>query len=194
MPVVTAYDDETAEAEGVASRLLEEVEGGRAWSDQAVLARTNDQLSVVSRALKRAGIPFRIAPAPEAQPPSRAGRADADEQDAVELATFHRAKGLEWESVCVIGIEDGFVPIVHAATTAARDEERRLLYVALTRASEQLHCSWARSRRTNGGRRVDREPSPWLAAVARVARSGHGRITPVDAGRRIAELRAGLGD
>jgi len=193
MPVVTAFDDETAEAEGVASRLLHEMEGGRTWSGQAVLARTNDQLSVVSGALKRAGIPFRIAPAPEAQPTSRPGRATAEEQDAVELATFHRAKGLEWESVCVIGIEDGYVPIVHAATPAAREEERRLLYVALTRASEQLHCSWARSRRTKGGRRVDREPSPWLAAVARVARAGTGRITAVDAGRRIAELRAGLG-
>ena len=63
----------------------------------------------------------------------------------------------------MIGIEDGYVPIVHASTAAAREEERRLLDVALTRASEQLHCSWARSRRTNGGRRVDREPSPWLA-------------------------------
>jgi DNA helicase-2/ATP-dependent DNA helicase PcrA len=193
MPVVTAYDDETAEAEGVASRLLHEMEGGRPWSGQAVLARTNDQLSVVSGALKRAGIPFRIAPAPEAQPPSRPGPANAEDQDAVELATFHRAKGLEWESVCVIGLEDGYVPIVHAATAAAREEERRLLYVALTRASEQLHCSWARSRRIKGGRRVDREPSPWLAAVARVARAGTGRITAVDAGRRIAELRAGLG-
>jgi DNA helicase-2/ATP-dependent DNA helicase PcrA len=193
MPVVTAYDDETAEAEGVASRLLHEVEGGRTWAAQAVLARTNDQLSVVGGALKRAGIPFRMAPAPEAQPSTRPGRANAEENDAVELATFHRAKGLEWESVCVIGIEDGYVPIVHAATAAARAEERRLLYVALTRASEQLHCSWARSRRTHGGRRVDREPSPWLAAVAREARAGNGRITAVDAVRRIAELRAGLG-
>jgi DNA helicase-2/ATP-dependent DNA helicase PcrA len=193
MPVVTAYDDETAEAEGVASRLLHEIEGGRTWSEQAVLARTNDQLSVISRALKRSGIPFRIAPAPEAQPTTRPKRSGEGDQDAVELATFHRAKGLEWESVCVVGIEDGLVPIVHAGTRAARDEERRLLYVALTRASVQLHCSWARSRRTNGGRRVDRQPSPWLAAVARVARAGSGRITPVDAGRRIAELRAGLG-
>jgi len=66
--------------------------------------------------------------------------------------------------------------------------------VALTRASVQLHCSWARSRRTSGGRRVDREPSPWLAAVARVSRTGSGRIGPVDAGRRIAEIRAGLGN
>jgi len=193
MPVVTAYDDETAEAEGVASRLLQEMEGGRSWSEQAVLARTNDQLSVISGALKRAGIPFRIAPAPEAQPTTRPGKADAAEKDAVELATFHRAKGLEWESVCVVGIEDGLVPIVHATTPAAYDEERRLLYVALTRASVQLHCSWARARRTNGGRRMDRQPSPWLAAVARVARAGTGRITPKDAGRRIAELRAGLG-
>jgi DNA helicase-2/ATP-dependent DNA helicase PcrA len=193
MPVVTAYDDETAEAEGVASRLLQEVESGRAWSEQAVLARTNDQLSVISGALKRAGIPFRIAPAPEAQPATRPGRDDTGEKDAVELATFHRAKGLEWESVCVVGLEDGFVPIVHAATPEALAEERRLLYVALTRASVQLHCSWARARRTTGGRRMDRQPSPWLAAVARVARAGTGRITPVDAGRRIAELRAGLG-
>src|SRR5665647_3090169 len=71
MPVVTAYDDETAEAEGVASRLLHELESGRGWSDQAVLARTNDQLSVIGSALKRAGIPFRIAPPPEAQPGTR---------------------------------------------------------------------------------------------------------------------------
>jgi superfamily I DNA/RNA helicase len=193
MPVVTAYDDETAEAEGVASRLLQEVESGRAWSEQAVLARTNDQLSVISGALKRAGIPFRIAPGPEAQTATRPGRDEAGEKNAVELATFHRAKGLEWESVCVVGIEDGFVPIVHATTPEALAEERRLLYVALTRASVQLHCSWARARRTTGGRRMDRQPSPWLAAVARVARAGTGRITPVDAGRRIAELRAGLG-
>ncbi|MGH9097877.1 MAG: ATP-dependent helicase [Acidimicrobiales bacterium] len=193
MPVVTAFEDETAEAEGVASRLLAELEGGRAWSELAVLARTNDQLSVISAALTRSGIPFRMAPAPEAPPATRPGADGAAEADAVELATFHRAKGLEWPSVCVVGIEDGFIPIIHAATDAAREEERRLLYVALTRASVQLHCSWARSRRTNGGRRVDREPSPWLAAVARVSRAGTGRITPVDAGRRIAELRAGLG-
>ena len=193
MPVVTAYDDETAEAEGVASRLLHEMEGGRPWSGQAVLARTNDQLAVVGGALKRSGIPYRIAPAPESQPPGP-GRDGPEDQDAVELATFHRAKGLEWESVCVIGLEDGYVPIIHAVSDAAQQEERRLLYVALTRASEQIHCSWARSRRTNGGRRVDRQPSPWLAAVARVARAGNGRITAIDAGRRIAGLRAGLGD
>ncbi len=90
----------------------------------------------------------------------------------MELATFHRAKGLEWRSVMVVGLEDGFVPIVYAESGPARDEERRLLYVALTRASTQLFCSWARARSMGQGRRVERQPSPWLAAVARVSRTG----------------------
>jgi DNA helicase-2/ATP-dependent DNA helicase PcrA len=113
----------------------------------------------------------------------------ADTVDAVELATFHRAKGLEWTAVYVVGVEDGFVPIVYAASEAARDEERRLLYVALTRASRELHCSWVRTRRMGNGRQMERQPSPWLAGVARVARAGNGRITPKDATRRIAEMR-----
>jgi DNA helicase-2/ATP-dependent DNA helicase PcrA len=218
MPVVTAYDDEQAEAEGVASLILERSEDGRPWSDQAVLARTHDQLSVVGAALHRAGIPYRIAPGPESattdaivapggavgdepgrrragRGPERGGREDrgAAGEGAVELATFHRAKGLEWTSVHVIGVEDGFVPIVYAATEATRDEERRLLYVALTRASTELHCSWARSRTMGNGRQMERQPSPWLASVARVSRTGSGRITPRDAGRRIAAMKAVLG-
>ncbi len=112
--------------------------------------------------------------------------------DAVELATFHRAKGLEWTSVMVVGLEDGFVPIIYAESDAAREEERRLLYVALTRASTDLHCSWSRARTMGHGQKVERQPSPWLAAVARVSRTGTGRPTPVETGRRIAEIRAGL--
>jgi DNA helicase-2/ATP-dependent DNA helicase PcrA len=189
MPVVTAYDDDTAEAEGVASALAERSAEGLRWSDQAVLARTHDQLAVVRAALTRAGIPHRMAPGPESGP-DRAGESVAD---AVELATFHRAKGLEWTSVSVVGLEEGFVPIIYAESEAARAEERRLLYVALTRASQQLHCSWARSRTMGRGRTVERQPSPWLAAVARVSRTGLGRPTPRDTGRRIAEMRAGLG-
>ena len=92
----------------------------------------------------------------------------------------------------MVGLEDGFVPIIYAASAEARDEERRLLYVALTRASRILHCSWARSRTMGNGRTMERQPSPWLASVARVSRTGSGRIAPRDAGRRIAEIRAGL--
>ncbi len=243
MPLVTAYDDEEAEAEGVASLILDSTEGGRPWSDHAVLARTNEQLMVAGRALARAGIPYRTAAAPEdtvrpadGPPPDpdvpddpngpdvpdsdkevddgalaaegpwsrQAGsagsrpapggtrRAAPRAANAVELATFHRAKGLEWDTVFVVGLEDGYVPIAYAAADEARGEERRLLYVALTRASRQLHCSWARKRRTGTGRRRERDPSPWLAAVARVSRPGLGRAAPGQAGRRIAELRAAL--
>ena len=57
MPVVTAYEDDVAEAEGVVALLSERSAEGLAWSDQAVLARTNDQLIAVRRELARAGIP-----------------------------------------------------------------------------------------------------------------------------------------
>jgi DNA helicase-2/ATP-dependent DNA helicase PcrA len=202
MPVVTAYDDDTAEAEGVAALLAGRAADGMRWSDQAVLARTHDQLAVVRRALTRAGIPHRTAPGPEASTPTGGASASGPGggpgrrppgEDSVELATFHRAKGLEWSSVMVVGLEDGFVPIVYAESGPAREEERRLLYVALTRASTELFCSWSRARSTGQGRRVERQPSPWLAAVARVSRTGPVRLTPRDAGRRIAEIRAALG-
>jgi len=86
------------------------------------------------------------------------------ECDAVTLSTFHRAKGLEWPVVFVAGLEDGFVPIAPATTAAALAEEQRLVYVALSRSSHELHCSWARVR-TFGTRTVAREPSPYLAAL-----------------------------
>jgi len=85
-----------------------------------------------------------------------------DSTDAVEVATFHAAKGLEWPTVHVAGLEQGLVPITHARDAAAREEERRLLYVALTRAEDRLFCTWA-EQRTFGKRTSTRRPSPWLA-------------------------------
>ncbi len=87
--------------------------------------------------------------------------------DAVELMTFHRAKGLEWPVVFVTGLEDGLVPISHARDPAAIAEERRLLYVACTRAEEELHCSWARERRFSSERASRRDPSPYLTPIER---------------------------
>ena len=89
--------------------------------------------------------------------------------DAVELSTFHRAKGLEFHTVFVTGLERGLVPISHADTSAARDEERRLLYVALTRAEHRVVLTWAR-RRAFGTRTMNRAPSPWLAPIEAVFR------------------------
>jgi ATP-dependent DNA helicase UvrD/PcrA len=82
-------------------------------------------------------------------------------KDEVTLCSFHRAKGLEWEAVWIAGLEQGLVPIGSAGSPEEQAEERRLLYVAMTRASERVHCSWARQR-TFGIRTMPRSPSPWL--------------------------------
>lgn len=81
---------------------------------------------------------------------------------AVTLATLHSAKGLEWDSVYLIGLQDGLVPIGYAKTPAAIEEERRLLYVGVTRARKRLHLSWSRS----GGRGGANAPSRFLAELA----------------------------
>jgi DNA helicase II / ATP-dependent DNA helicase PcrA len=108
--------------------------------------------------------------------------------DAVELTTFHGAKGLEWPVVHVAGVEAGYVPISHARTGAQRAEERRLLYVALTRAERELHLSWSTAR-TFGAATRRRQPSPWLAEIdAALARMEPGR--GVDWRAQLARTRA----
>lgn len=84
--------------------------------------------------------------------------------DAVDLTTFHAAKGLEWSVVHLAGLEDGLVPVHAASTEEALAEERRLLYVAITRARSVLHCTYA-ERRSFGDRSLQRRPSPFLEAI-----------------------------
>ncbi|AYG02524.1 ATP-dependent helicase [Gryllotalpicola protaetiae] len=81
---------------------------------------------------------------------------------AVTLATLHSAKGLEWDEVHIIGLAEGLVPISYATTFEQVDEERRLLYVGITRARRRLRLSWAE---TGTGRAAARQPSRFLAEL-----------------------------
>lgn len=79
---------------------------------------------------------------------------------AVTLASVHSSKGLEWKSVYVIGLSEGLFPISYATTLDAVAEERRLLYVAITRAQEKLSLSWARYGHNTS---IARQPSRFVA-------------------------------
>jgi DNA helicase II / ATP-dependent DNA helicase PcrA len=90
----------------------------------------------------------------------RAAAQHAPTVEGVTLASLHAAKGLEWDAVFLVGLVDGTVPLVHADTPEQVEEERRLLYVGVTRAREHLQLSWALSRSPGG--RGNRQPSRFL--------------------------------
>ena len=106
--------------------------------------------------------------------------------EGVTLASLHAAKGLEWDAVFLVSLVEGVLPISYATTPEAVEEERRLLYVGVTRARRHLTLSWAKAR--EAGRRP-RKPSRFLdgARAGRAgrprrprARSGAGRRRQVD--------------
>ncbi len=266
LPTVRVLPDETAEARAIARRVRDGHGPGATWSSQAVLVRTNAQLTVIEEAFTAAKIPFRsrggarLLDQPEIREamtmmrqggsfttrladlersldtaqravtsPASASDADVidndetvidlttprdndaaafgDERsaniaelvrlgrefldlshdgsvssftawlhsalrndetgggDGVDLTTFHAAKGLEWDTVHIAGLEEGLVPIHFAQTDDAQAEEHRLLYVALTRAERHLHLTYC-ERRTFGSRSVARKPSPHLETIA----------------------------
>jgi ATP-dependent DNA helicase UvrD/PcrA len=177
LPAMRCFASEHAEATGIAAEALGARAHGQKWREMAVLARTNSQLTVIAEALSAASIPFSVslpekAACPPAPAPASSAGAEnhtgepADPDGTVTVCTFHRAKGLQWPAVWVAGLESGLVPIAYATSPASLAEERRLLYVAFTRAETALHCSWARERRAANGASVRRAPSPWLAAIA----------------------------
>jgi DNA helicase II / ATP-dependent DNA helicase PcrA len=277
VPEIRSFPTDEKEAQGVARLVRQARRPGAAWSDIAVLARTNAQLPQIERAFRAAQVPYRVAGGagflnqPEirdalhalgAAPPgsdfgssladldvstaastpdAEDGRADgpadgsAVEQrrlqlahlvelgreyaamdpapgasgfrawlaasmadsgddrraDAVTLATFHRAKGLEWPVVFLVGLERGLVPIGRASGPAAEAEERRLLYVAVTRAAERLVCTWAQ-RRSFGAKPMARTASPFLDPIEAACAEMAGGARPVASGAGIRAARARL--
>ncbi len=93
---------------------------------------------------------------------ARAAADHAPIAHGVSLSTFHAAKGLEWDAVALSGVQEGSVPFVLATGRDQLDEERRLLYVGITRAREHLRVSWSRARSGANGRR---RPSRFLDGV-----------------------------
>ena len=163
---MSTHADDFDEAATIARALRDAKGPETAWSSMAVLARTNAQTAKLATALRQAGIPYRVRiDTQRTETDDGAGLPDGASPpisaDAVDVATFHAAKGLEWPIVHLAGLEQGLVPISRAQTPAEVAEERRLLYVAITRAERELHCHWA-SQRAFGDRIADRTPSPYL--------------------------------
>jgi DNA helicase-2/ATP-dependent DNA helicase PcrA len=143
---------------------------GMGWSSEAPAARGQARdrweslTALVSQAEEYAAAD--LAPTLEgftAELDRRAHEQHAPVAEGVTLATLHAAKGLEWDAVFLAGLQDGSMPITYATTPEAVEEERRLLYVGITRARKHLALSWSLAR--NPGGQARRKPSRFLAGM-----------------------------
>ena len=193
-PIVRAYNTDEEEARHVATWLGVNHRPGTSWRSMAVLARTNAQLDLITEALEAASIPAERrgadhSPASDLFAPAEHGRrVEHDALDAVALSTIHRAKGLEFEHVAVVGWAEGLLPHYNATTEIQLAEEQRLAYVAISRAELSLLLTWSRGR--NDPRYPDRVPSRYLAPIERVIAAINRRDAPLTGEARRARLAA----
>lgn len=249
-PAVAGYDDDEAEAAGLAARIARQLAAGADPREVAVLYRAHAQSGLLQQALAERGVATRVLggtrffdlpevrqavmalraasvaplettfldtvrdvlrslgytdePPPaggalrdawearaallrlaETAPPGTTLRTFTDtllaraqdqhepELGTVTLSTLHAAKGLEWPHVHIVGVAEGLLPISYATTFEQIDEERRLLYVGITRAARTLSLSWSRGRG-----RTARSPSRFLAEIgSRTLDEAHGSAT-----------------
>ncbi|HEY3715735.1 MAG TPA: UvrD-helicase domain-containing protein [Jatrophihabitantaceae bacterium] len=122
------------------------------WESLAALVSLADDLATAD--------PATHLPELVAELDQRASAQHAPTVQGVTLASLHSAKGLEWDAVFLVGLTDTTIPIQHATTDEQLAEERRLLYVGITRARERLALSWALAR--SPGQRRGRRPSRFL--------------------------------
>lgn len=130
------------------------------FGDFAVIYRLNAQRRILEEAFARSGIPFQYAG--EQPPEADAGLSAGVEK--VNLLTMHAAKGLEFPVVFVAGCEENLIPLKLEGISADLHEERRLFYVAMTRAKEKLYCTRAR-RRFLFGQKFENPVSPFLLDI-----------------------------
>ncbi len=176
--------DERAEAAFVAAE-IERLVAQRTVDglDQvAILYRTNWQARPFTIALRQRGLPYRStlqdrAEGAQGDPDSwpwelqrnEEVTRELDDTEGIRLSTIHQAKGGEWTVVFVVGLEEGLLPHTRALAAGADqgvsiDEERRVAYVAVTRARERLYLSYCRTRR-RGDRIEMRKPSRFLQGL-----------------------------
>lgn len=198
IPLIRGVETDADEAEKVAQWLRSQRQPGSPWRSMAVLARTNAQLDLVEAALARAEVPHERlggdhAPASDLEGPERRGAPSEPAADAVALTTIHRAKGLEWQHVAVIGMAEGQLPHFTATSESDLAEERRLAYVALSRAERTLLLTWSKGR--DDPRRAPRTASRFLEPIERVVRAqtrAESPLTGADRAARIASIRERL--
>jgi len=130
------------------------------WEALAALVRLADDFVAASEAAESAGVAG-ASPGSWGTPLERfhaellrrAAAQHVPTLEGVTLASLHAAKGLEWDVVFLVGLVDGTIPVSYARTLANVEEERRLLYVGITRAREVLWLSWAAARSPGGRQR-----------------------------------------
>ncbi|MFD7410714.1 ATP-dependent DNA helicase UvrD2 [Kitasatospora purpeofusca] len=126
------------------------------WESLAALVRLAEEFE---RGRAAEGLTTDLA-AYVAELDARAAAQHAPAVEGVTLASLHAAKGLEWDAVFLVGLTEGTLPIIYAKTDEQVEEERRLLYVGVTRARKHLTLSWALSRSPGG--RASRKPTRFL--------------------------------